>query len=130
MTIQTIPDQVSGETQASGLFTRMGSYGASVINAHFFQQLVQLNNPKYISEIEAIIKIEAGLVSTLRALNIIGFFSPLEWLDTHHEGRLLIILLYLQDNPREVTTEIRNKLKKLQPEVSIYLQAIIEKVLI
>lgn len=129
MTIQRILDDQIGEQQPDGLFTRAASYGASIANAYFFDELSLLNNVSYEHELKKIIAIERTLVSSLRALNIIGFFSIAEWLDTTHQGRLMLILLYLEQNPHDINEKIRHKIQAIYPTLHSTLKIIIDNLL-
>jgi ketosteroid isomerase-like protein len=113
VTIRWMTDEQSGETQADGRFTRKGSYGAAMTNAWFFDQVVKRppgddgSREALIAEIAAV---EADLVPVIAALGMIGFFSVAEWLDTAHEGRILIAVLYLRDHPGAIDDEVRRRL--------------------
>jgi hypothetical protein len=68
-------------------------------------------------------------VEALSALTMIGFFTPYEWLQTEHQGRILIALLYLKQNPQKVDNEIREYLQSIYFKLHITLQHIVEEIL-
>ncbi|WP_145259331.1 hypothetical protein [Planctomycetes bacterium Pan216] len=111
-------DDTEGEFQPDGLFTRKGSYASAMVNAYYFDQLATANNPDFDADVAAIIEIERELIPTLDALGIIGFFSIPEWLDTTHQGRHLIALLYLDQHRDLIDHEIRGHLGVLRDRVS------------
>ena len=55
------------------------------------------------------------LLSSLRVIGVFDLFSPQEWLsDDCQPGRTLVILLYLQHYPKEITNVIRECLIQIQ----------------
>jgi ketosteroid isomerase-like protein len=137
VTIRWMSDEQSGETQASGLFTRKGSYGAAMTNAWYFDQVVKHrpdSGSPHASASEAlldeIVQVESNLVPVIAALGMIGFFSVAEWLDTGHEGRILIAVLHLRDHPEAIDDEVRRRLSELRERVAApALRAAIEALL-
>ncbi len=112
MTIKWIPENQTGEQQSNGLVTRAASYGASMINAYFFDQMLRHDGEyKVASDMTRIVAIENELLPALKELGFFRLFNVTEWLRTEHHGRLLIALLYLRRNPEELTPEIKFQLK-------------------
>jgi len=128
MTIKWIPDNQIGEVQKDGTFTRAASYGVSMINAYFFQELALLNPDHYHDELKQIIDTEAKLVPSLKALDIIGFFSPEEWLQTDHQGRLMIILIYLLQEPSAVDAKTLKQIKQVYPSLTSSLKIMADEI--
>ncbi|KTD60330.1 hypothetical protein Lsan_2108 [Legionella santicrucis] len=129
MTIKWIPDNQIGEVQKDGTFTRAASYGVSMINAYFFDELSKLDATNQEKNLLEIIETESKLIPSLKALDIIGFFSPQEWLQSDHQGRIMIILLYLTQQPEAVTPEIVNQLKEKYTTLIPSLQKMVDKIL-
>ncbi|PWY56503.1 hypothetical protein DGG96_02190 [Legionella qingyii] len=129
MTIKWIPDNQIGELQKDGTFTRAASYGVSMINAYFFDELSQIDPISQEDNLLKIIETESKLIPSLKALDIIGFFSPEEWLQSEHQGRLMIILLYFSQQPEAVTPEIVNRLKEKYSTLTPTLQKMVDKIL-
>ncbi|WP_454783600.1 hypothetical protein [Legionella sp. WA2022007384] len=130
MTIKWIPDNQIGELQKDGTFTRAASYGVSMINAYFFDELSQLDPINQEKNLLNIIETESKLVPSLKALDIIGFFSPEEWLHSAHQGRLMIILLYFTQQPEAVTPEIVKQLKEKYSTLTPTLQKMVDEILL
>lgn len=129
MTIKWIPDNQIGELQNDGSFTRAASYGVSMINAYFFDELTQLDPIGQKKNLLNIIETESKLVPSLKTLDIIGFFSPEEWLHSEHQGRLMIILLYFTQQPEAVTPEIVNRLKEKYSTLTPTLQKMVDEII-
>lgn len=129
MTIKWIPDNQIGELQKDGTFTRAASYGVSMINAYFFDELSKRDAASQEKNLLEIIKSVSKLVSSLKALDIIGFFSPEEWLQTDHQGRLMIILLYFTQQPEAVTPKIVKQLKEKYSNLTPSLQKMVDVIL-
>lgn len=130
MTIKWIPDNQIGEVQKDGTFTRAASYGVSMINAYFFDELSKLHSSSQEKNLLEIIETESKLISSLKALDIIGFFSPEEWLRSDHQGRVMIILLYLTQQPEAVTPEIVTQLKEKYTTLTPCLQKMVDEILV
>ncbi|AUH72033.1 hypothetical protein [Legionella sainthelensi] len=129
MAIKWIPDNQIGEVQKDGTFTRAASYGVSMINAYFFDELSKLDATNQEKNLLEIIEAESKLVPSLKALDIIGFFSPKEWLQSDNQGRIMIILLYLMHQPEAVTPEIVKQLKEKYTNLVPHLQKMVDKIL-
>ncbi|ARB92037.1 hypothetical protein [Legionella longbeachae] len=129
MTIKWIPDNQIGEVQKDGSFTRAASYGVSMINAYFFDELSRLDTTNQEKNLLEIIEVESKLVPSLKALDIIGFFSPMEWLQCDNQGRIMIILLYFTQQPEAVTPEIVQQLKEKYTTLIPILQKMVDQIL-
>ena len=84
----------------------MGSYGAAMTNCFIFVDIVESTHPQQTQMITQIMKQQEKLIPVLVKLNIIGFFKPIEWLNTKDQGRLMTILLYFSKYPESVDKEV------------------------
>ncbi|MBA3237552.1 MAG: hypothetical protein H0T62_04285 [Parachlamydiaceae bacterium] len=73
-------------------------------------------------KIDKIIDAITPLISSLRFVGIFDFFTPYEWLSTDTQpGRCLVAILYLQQNPQNITTETKQFLVQIQDQTKIKL---------
>lgn len=115
MTITWIPESQKGEQPTSTSFARAAAYGASMINAFFFDQLLRHDGDyKVATDMTRIVAVENDLIPILKELGFFDLFTPLEWLRSEHHGRVLISLLYLRRHPDDLTNEIKFEMKTPQ----------------
>tara|TARA_E500000178_G_C16995153_1_gene742775 strand:+ start:1090 stop:1497 length:408 start_codon:yes stop_codon:yes gene_type:complete len=105
MSLSHIEDTKDGEI-IDNTFLRMGSYGAAMTNCFIFVDIVESTHPQQTQMITQIMKQQEKLIPVLVKLNIIGFFKPIEWLNTKDQGRLMTILLYFTKYPESVDKEV------------------------
>jgi hypothetical protein len=73
-------------------------------------------------KIQKIVDAIKPLISSLRFVGIFDLFTPYEWLSTDTQpGRCLVAVLYLQQNPQNITTEIKQYLAQIQNQTKIKL---------
>lgn len=105
MTIKWMTDEQMGEVQTDGLFTRAASYGASMVNAYFFDQLIREDPQAFEGDLLQIIRNENSIISALEALHFFELFSVEEWLNSPHLGRKLLGMLYLRRHNRQLPSQ-------------------------
>ena len=127
-----IPDQVNEKQLSNGTSFRKGTIAATVLNAALFDKLIKMpNSPEKDKQITQLINDQKPLMVSLKDIGFFEFVTPLETLQSSNgkEGKALIGVLYLQQNPTEVTPEVTAQLKQLLKTTSPELQKQIRTVL-
>jgi hypothetical protein len=83
------------------------------------------------AKVEELMKANAALISSLRAVGMFHLFLPIEWLASDdQQGRILTAVLYLQKYPKEMTPQVRGRLIQIKNHTKIkVLSDAIEKAL-
>lgn len=127
-----LQDGVDGKTFDSGLYVRKGTVAAALTNAFLFDQLItEQDSEEKSTKIASVIIDLKSLVSGLDALKMFELFSPDEWIKwvPGKEGRILIGLLYLQENPESSNAKIIAALRSDYKSASAVLQKEVSKTL-
>lgn len=119
-------------TGESGM-ARKGTVGATLDNIHTLNHLLN-NTPsnENTQKIQAIMKVQAALIPSLKIIGLFDFFNASEWLMHAKEqpGRCLIGLIYLQKNPEKMTPEVKKILNQLKTKSqNDYLQIQLKKMI-
>ena len=127
MSLSHIEDNKDGEI-INNTFLRMGSYGAAMTNSFIFTDIIKSEHPEKTKMITQIMTQQEKLIPVLVKLNIIGFFKPIEWLNTQDQGRLMTILLYYKQFPESVDKKVISSIhqKLSQNDVCNDLKPLIE----
>lgn len=96
---------------------RKGTIAAMLSNASVLNQLLQQaehskEDEKQIIELCTAIK---SLIPSLKTTGMFDLFTPFEWLNSKEQlGRVLIVILYLQQYPQEINSNIKTLLENIK----------------
>ena len=98
---------------------RKGTVAATVNNVALLNKALTAEVPDD-KHIEALIDAMKALIPSLRVIGMFDVLSVDAWLaDDKQPGRILIAALYLQNYPKEMTPEIRQRLNTIKAQTKI-----------
>lgn len=100
---------------------RKGTIAATINNVALLNQKLPIAaTQEELKKIQDIMNAFIELIPSLRALAVFDLFNPEEWVSSDQQpGRVLAGVLYLQNHPKEVTAETRQKLEKIKSVTKI-----------
>jgi hypothetical protein len=102
---------------------RKGTVAAILNNIALLNTLLSENmSPEDQIKAQEIIKAISSLIPSLRVIGVFDLFTPEEWLASDTQpGRVLAVVLYLQQYPKDIIPKIKQRLIRIKNQTKIKL---------
>lgn len=103
--------------------TRKGTVAATLNNIAVLNTLlIEKPSPENQAKIQEIVEAVSALLPSLRVIGVFDLFTPSEWLAMDQQpGRALVAVLYLQQYPKNITPEIKQRLVQIRSQTKVKL---------